>query len=179
MSIESRLKASLNLLFQISQLIGLFRLSDLEEDVEYTPKVTLTTEQDNIVRRFRSNAETKVQDLTSELVNIIQRFRINNQSMTDAELRKISEELSCKWAVGMYDYIVPTDPSLDLLLSLDLFQVIETLLQDFGDSKFLLWRIESINLNFLQYLYIMYAVEIQDFVQESIVSLKETALIKE
>jgi hypothetical protein len=180
MSIETRLKASFNLLWQISQLIGWFRFSDRDEDCEYVPQVTLSQEQEEIVRRFRAKTETKVRDLSSELEDIIHRFHINNQSMTNEELKTISEELSNKWGVGYIEKVrIPVNPSEALLLSLELFQVMETLLHDFGNSKFLLWRIESIIQNFHLYVYIMYENEFRAFVEESILNLKDTSLLQE
>jgi hypothetical protein len=164
MSIETRLSAALNLLWQISQMIGWSRLSDHDDD-------TFTPEEQNIVRRLRSNTE---RGLSSEIVNIIHSFLANNQSMTDAELMKISEEITDKWGFSALEFDIYENHSMILVLSLDLFQVMETLLHDFPNSENLLRKIETVNQNFITYTNLMKPEPFQHFVRSSIVEMKET-----
>jgi hypothetical protein len=171
--LQVRLKAALDLLSQMSELIGCYCFSKKEEN-SYP---AISSELEKVVQRFRENPETKVSDLSSEFENIIRRFRINNNSMSDVELQKISEEFSNKWGIGgIPDFSYPLRWYQVLSLSLELLAVMETLLHNFADSKKLLWRINQVSQNFLTYIYFMNTDEIQEFVEKSVISLKAISL---
>ncbi len=162
MSVMNRLVTSLYLLSQIGQILQIFRRRELSKkntDGEYVPPEL------------------------SSIYDIIRRFFHNNQTMTDAELREITEELANKWEWCLstprrYDFTYYAHTEVLLELSLKLFGEFEEIIRDYDDNSNSWLSMETIIKLFLGNLVTMEFFELQTLVLCTLANLKSKLCLK-